>query len=260
VTAWHDLTGEGPPIVLLHAGLTDSRLWGPQLRSFAQSHALLRVDLPGFGNSPFETNPVSFRAAVREVMDSEGIDRAALVGVSMGGNAALELTLESPERVSALVLVGGGLADHEWSEEVTSAFAEEEAALEQGDVDAAVDVNLRLWLSGPHRDLDDMDPAMRDLVAEMQRQAFRQQDGHDDVRLLPLDPPASKRLAEVQVPTLVVTGDEDVADIHRIADRLARGIAGAERATIAGAAHLPSLERPEEFDRIVLAFLARQGV
>jgi pimeloyl-ACP methyl ester carboxylesterase len=101
---------------------------------------------------------------------------------------------------------------------------------------------------------------MRELVGEMQRQAFRQQKGHDDFRMLRLEPSESERLGEVNVPTLVLTGDEDVPDIHRIADRLAAGIPGAERATMAGAAHLPSLERPDEFDRIVLAFLARHGV
>ena len=260
MSLWHDIQGEGPPVVLLHAGLTDSRLWEPQLRSFPSSHSVLRVDLPGFGNSPLETNPVSFRGAIRDVMDTEGIDRAALVGVSLGGNTALELALESPERVSALVLVGAGLPDHQWSEEVTAFFADEEAALERGDLDAAVDANLRMWFAGPHRSLDEMDPAKRELVGEMQRQAFRQQKGHDDVRMLRLEPPASERLGDVSVPTLVLTGDDDVTDIHRIADRLAAGIPGAERATIAGAAHLLSLDRPEEFDRIVLDFLARHGV
>jgi 3-oxoadipate enol-lactonase len=260
LSVWHDVQGEGPPIVLLHAGLTDSRLWEPQLRSFPQSHSVLRVDLPGFGNSPFETNPVSFRGAVRDVMEAEGIDQAALVGVSLGGSTALELALESPEQVSALVLVGAGLPDHEWSEEVTSFFAAEEAALERGDLEAAVDANLRMWFAGPRRSLDDLDPAMGELVGEMQRQAFRQQKGHDDVRMLRLEPPASERLGDVKVPTLVLTGDDDVADIHRIADRLAAGIPGAERATIAGAAHLPSLECPEDFDRIVLDFLAKHGV
>jgi 3-oxoadipate enol-lactonase len=260
VSVWHDFRGEGPPVVLLHAGIADSRLWEPQQRSFPQSHSVLRVDLPGFGNSPLETNPVSLRGAVRDVMDAEGIDRAALVGVSLGGNTALELALESPERVSALVLVGAGLPDHEWSEEVTAFSADEEAALERGDLEAAVDANLRMWFAGPRRSLDDMDPAMREFVGEMQRQAFRQQKGHDDVRMLRLDPPASARLGDVNAPALVLTGDDDVADIHRIADRLAAGIPGAERATIAGAAHLPSLDRPEEFDRIVLDFLARHGV
>jgi 3-oxoadipate enol-lactonase len=260
MSVWFDVHGQGPPVVLLHAGVADSRLWEPQLGSFPQSHTVLRVDLPGFGNSPFETNPVSFRGAVRDAMDAAGIDRAALVGVSLGGNTALELTLESPERVSALVLVGAGLPDHEWSEEVRSFFAAEEEALERGDLDAAVDANLRMWLAGPRRSLEDIDRAQRELVGEMQKQAFKQQKGHDDVRMLRLEPSESERLAEVKVPTLVLTGDEDVADIHRVADRLAAGIPGAERATIADAAHLPSLERPEEFDRIVLGFLAEHGV
>lgn len=259
MSAWYDVHGEGPPVVFLHAGLTDSRLWEPQLRSFPQSHSVLRVDLPGFGNSPFETNLVSFRGAVRDVMDAEDIDRAALVGVSLGGNTALELALESPERVSALVLVGAGLPDHAWSEEVIAFFADEETALERGDLDAAVDANLRIWFAGPRRSLDDMDPALRELVGEMQRQAFRQQKGYDDVRMLRLEPSESERLGEVKAPTLVLTGDDDVADIHRLADRLAAGIPGAERAAIAGAAHLPSLEQPEEFDRVVLDFLARHG-
>ena len=260
MSVWHDVHGEGPPVVLLHAGVSDSRLWEPKLGSFAQSHTVLRVDLPGFGNSPFETNPVSFRGAVRDAMDAEAIDRAALVGVSLGGNTALELALESPERVSALVLVGAGLPDHDWSEEVTSFFALEEEALEAGNLDGAVDANLQMWFAGPRRSLDDLDPVKRALVGEMQKQAFRQQKGHEDVRMLRLEPPASERLAEVKVPTLVLTGDEDVTDIHRIADRLAAGVPGAERATIADAAHLPNLERPEEFDRIVLDFLARHGV
>jgi 3-oxoadipate enol-lactonase len=260
VSVWFDVHGEGPPVVLLHAGVSDSRLWESQLSSFAAAHKVLRVDLPGFGNSPLETNPVSFRGAVRDAMDAGGIERAALVGVSLGGNTALELALESPERVSALVLVGAGLPDHDWSEAVTSFFAAEEEALERGDLDAAVDANLRIWVAGPRRMMDEIDPAVRELVGEMQKQAFRQQLGHDDVRMLRLEPPESERLGEVTVPTLVVTGDEDVADIHRIADRLAAGIPGAERATIADAAHLPNLERPAEFNRIVLDFLARHGV
>jgi 3-oxoadipate enol-lactonase len=116
-----------------------------------------------------------------------------------------------------------------------------------------------MWLAGPRRRLDDIDPAIRGLVGEMQRRAFELQQGHD-FRPAQLDPPASQRLAEIRVPTLVLTGDEDVPDIHAIAEKLAGEIPGAERATISEAAHLPNLERPEEFDRIVLGFLRQHGV
>ena len=99
MTVWYDVHGEGPAVALLHAGAADSRMWEPQLRSFAASHSVLRVDFPGFGRTPIEASPVSFRDAVREALDAAEIDRAAFVGVSLGGNTALELAVESPERV-----------------------------------------------------------------------------------------------------------------------------------------------------------------
>ena len=260
MSVWFDVQGAGPAVALVHAGIADSRMWNPQLRSFPKSHAVLRLDLPGFGNSPIETNPISYRGSVGEALAAAGIERAALVGTSLGGMVALDFALDSPECVSALVLVGAGTDDHDSSEEMQAFDAAEEAAVARGDLDAAVAANLDFWVAGPRRTVDEIDPKIRDLVAEMQRQAFRQSLGHDDLRAARLDPPASQRLGDVNVPTLVVTGDEDVDDIRVMGDRLARDIPGAERATIAGAAHLPNLERPEEFDRIVLDFLARHDV
>ena len=233
--------------VFLHAGIADSRMYRQQVETLAPARAF---DLPGFGHGPAEPDVLDFRAFVRDRLPDEPV---ALVGTSLGGTIALELALESPQRVAALVLVGSGLPGHEWSDEVRAFGAEEEEALERGDLDAAVEANLRLWLS------DGVDPEVRVLVAEMQRTAFERQIGHE-VEMARLDPPASTRLADVRVPTLVVTGDEDVQDIHEIADRLVAEIPGAERATIAGSGHLPSLERPDEFDRVVLAFFRKHGV
>ena len=233
--------------ILIHAGIADSRMYRQQLETLAPARAF---DLPGFGAGPPEPEVVDYRAFVRDQLPDEPV---ALVGTSLGGRVALELTLESPERVAALVLVGSGLDDHEWSEEVRAFGEEEDEAIERGDLDAAVEANLRLWLP------DDVDPEVRALVADMQRTVFELQIGHE-ARAARLDPPASTRLHDVRVPTLVVTGDKDVRDIHEIAERLAAEIPGAERAHIAGAGHLPSLERPDEFDRVVLAFLDKHGV
>jgi 3-oxoadipate enol-lactonase len=117
-----------------------------------------------------------------------------------------------------------------------------------------------MWLAGPRRTLDAVEPGVRELVGEMQRHAFQVQKDQPEFRLARVDPPASERLGEIDVPTLVITGDEDVGDIHQIADRLEREIPGAHRATMPEVAHLPNLERPDEFNRIVLAFLAEHGV
>jgi len=233
--------------VLLHAGVADSRMYRQQLETLAPARAF---DLPGFGSTPEGTGTLDFCAFVRDRLPNEPV---ALVGTSLGGRVALELTLESPERVAALVLIGAGLDGHEWSDEVRAAWQEEEDAIERGDLDAAVEVNVRTWLA------DDAAPDVRALVTDMQRKAFELQLGHE-ADVAQLDPPASTRLAEIRVPTLVVTGDEDVRDIHEIADKLAAEIPDAERATIAGSGHLPSLERPDEFDRLVLGFLRKHSV
>ena len=234
-------------------------MWAPQLQSFARDHRVTAPDLPGFGTATYESDVVDFRAAIRDAMDAADMQRAALVGTSFGGMIALDLALESPERVSALVLVGPGIDDHDWSNELEELDNAEVAALERGDLDEAVDTQMA-WVTGPARSRDAVDAGILGLVTEMQRNVYELQQGHDDVRSKRIDPPASQRLGEISVPTLVVTGDEDFEDIRRIGDRLAAEIPGAERAMIAHTAHLPSLERPAEFDRIVLGFLAKHGV
>jgi 3-oxoadipate enol-lactonase len=234
--------------VLLHAGVADSRMYRQQVETLAPARAF---DLPGFGTEPLDAETVDYRQFVRDRLPPEPV---TVIGTSLGGTTALELALESPERVAALVLVGSGLDSHQWSEEMRAFGDEEEAALSRGDLDAAVQLNVNVWLA------DDADPEVRALVGDMQRTAFELQRGYDDLRVERIDPPASTRLGQIRVPTLVLTGDEDVRDIHEIADRLEAGIPNAERAHVAGAGHLPSLERPDDFDRVVLAFLGKHSV
>src|SRR3954453_5942372 len=132
--------------------MADSRMWEPQLDSFSESHTVVLLDLPGFGQSEIETNPVSYMGAIAEALDGAGVAQAAVVGTSLGGRAALELAVDSPERVSALVLVGSAIDDHEGSDEVEAYGAEEEAAVERGDFEHAVTVNIDFWVAGPRPD------------------------------------------------------------------------------------------------------------
>ncbi len=231
-------------------------MWDPQWDTFARSHRVARYDLRGFGRSPIGPGGFSHARDLLEVLEQEGLGHASLVGVSMGGRIALEVALARPELVEALVLVGAGFPGHDWSEEMNAADDEEEAALARGDLDAAVEVCLRTWVDGPRRRPEDVDPAIRARVAEMQRRAYELQlpvQGRAEEERLVED--LAERLGEVTAPTLVVVGEEDLGDIHEIAKRLGREIPGARRASIAHAAHVPSLERPREFDQLVLGFL-----
>jgi 3-oxoadipate enol-lactonase len=251
-----EVAGEGPEIVLLHEGICDSRMWDPQWETFTRSHRVLRFDFRGYGRSPLEPGRFASARDAIELLEAHGFERAALVGVSLGGRVALEVALAAPERVAALVLVGSGLPGHDWSDEMKATWQEEESALLAGDLDGAVEVSLRTWVDGPRRTPEDVDPDVRSRVAEMQRRAFELQVPlEDEAEEELLVEEVAQRLGEIRAPTLVLVGEEDVPDLHAIADRLAREIPDAKRGTIANAAHAPSMERPEEFARLVLDFL-----
>jgi pimeloyl-ACP methyl ester carboxylesterase len=255
----HEVAGEGPPVVLVHEGIADSRMWEPQWRSFPRAHRTVRYDLRGFGESPIGPGSFSHARDLVGLLERLELGPAALAGGSLGGRVALEVAVARPELVSVLILVGSGLPGHEWSDELRASWAEEEAALERGDLDAAVEVNLRTWVDGPRRSAADVDGSVRERVREMQRRAFELQlPVGDQAQEELLVPDLADRLHEIGAPTLVVVGEGDVPDIHAIAGRLSTAIPNARSATIADAAHVPSLERPAEFDRLVLGFLAER--
>ena len=250
-----EVAGEGPEIVLLHEGICDSRMWDPQWETYTRSHRVIPFDFRGYGRSPLEPGPYAGARDVIELMDRHGFERAALVGVSLGGRVALEVAVAQPERSSGLVLVGAGLPGHGWSDDMRATWEEEEVALRAGDLDGAVEVSLRAWVDGPRRRPEDVDPEVRARVAEMQRRAFELQRHVEEDEEEPLVEDLAQRLGEIRAPTLVLTGEEDCADILAIADQLAREIPRARRAKIANTAHVPSMERPDEFDELVLPFL-----
>jgi 3-oxoadipate enol-lactonase len=253
---WEE-AGEGPPVVLVHEGIADSRMWDPQWESFPSLHRTIRFDQRGYGRSPLGPGVFSHAGDLMALLDEAGLERTSLVGGSLGGRVALEVAVAHPERIENLVLMNSGLPGHEWSEEVQTGWAEEEAAVERGDLDAAVEVNLRMWVDGPHRSTSEVDADVRARVGEMQRRAFELQvPVWEDATEELLVPDVADRLGEVRARTLVLTGDEDYDDIQALANKLAETIPGAQRTSIPRAAHIPSLERPEEFDRIVLEFLS----
>lgn len=253
MAVYSEVAGEGPAVALVHEGICDSRMWDDQWERWSAWYQLLRVDLRGFGRSPLGAEPYSNARDVIGALEQHGIEDAAVLGVSLGGRVAMEVALARPDLVRALVLVAPGFPGHEWSEELRASWGEEEAAFEAGDLDGAVEVSLRTWVDGPRRRPEDVDPEVRARVGEMQRQAYELQRDWIDEELLVPDLP--QRLGELDVPTLVLVGEEDQPDMQAIVERLAREIPGAGRATIPATAHVPSMERGREFDELVLPFL-----
>jgi pimeloyl-ACP methyl ester carboxylesterase len=248
--------GSGPPVVLLHEGIGDSRMWEPQWAAYAERFRVVRFDMRGFGQSPPAVGSFSLSGDLIELLDSLELGPAALIGMSLGGAVAMEATIARPDLVSRLVLVGSGLRGFEMNDETRAGWEEEEAALERGDDDEAVEVNLRMWVDGPSRSPDQVDPEMRRKIGEMQRRAidiWREAGEEGNHEALVDD--WGERLGEISVPTLILVGELDRPEMREIAERLDAEIPNSRRYTISGTAHVPNMEQTEEFDRLVLGFL-----
>src|SRR5262245_29346520 len=244
-------------VLLLHAGIADSRMWRPQVGALTSSgYRVLAPDLRGFGDHRLEPAPFSHVRDVEELLPGP----TAVIGCSQGGRVALELTVHRPDLVDRLVVIAPGLPGWNWSDEVRAGWAKEEAAYDRGDLESAADASLRLWLDRPARTGGDVDPEIRKAVREMVLRSYEMQLGaweagarEEEV----LDGPVGERLSEIGCPTLVMVGEDDVPDMVEIAEQVAGAIEGAQLETIPRAAHLPSLERPDEVTPLLLTFLAR---
>jgi 3-oxoadipate enol-lactonase len=248
-----DTGSNGPAVVLLHAGIADRRMWSELLPELATAgYRAIALDLPGFGDAELPPESAPF-LDVLETMDALGVADAVLVGNSYGGDVALRVAALAPERVRGLVLVSTPPVALDPSSELEGAWDAETAALERGDVDAAVSAVVEAWiLPGAAREL-------RERVAAMQRRAFELQlgvevvDGPD-----PLDA-GTQALKDVAVPALVACGESDLPDFRDGAEKLAELFERAEVVTIPDAGHLAPLEQPEAFRDLLLEYLGVQA-
>ncbi|HYO90376.1 MAG TPA: alpha/beta hydrolase [Pyrinomonadaceae bacterium] len=251
---YYELAGEGPALVLVHAGIADARMWDEQFRAFAQSFRVVRYDRRGFGRTQtVDGGSYSHHEDLHALLRFLGITRASLVGCSQGGKAVTDFTLEHPSMTQALVLVASALGGFEFEGGQPRQFEELVRADEAGDAERVNELELQIWVDGPHREPHEVDASIRERVREMNRIALLASENSGAEQ--PLEPPAVKRLGEIGVPTLIITGDLDTPKTLAAARVLAQKIEGAQSVVIKDAAHLPNMERPEEFNRHVLSFL-----
>jgi len=249
----YDVEGEGPPLVLVHAGICDRRMWDGVWQALAARHRVVRYDARGFGESGPATATFSPRADLVSLLDHLGIDRAALCGVSFGGRIVLETALEYPQRVGALALVCCAVDWDTAPADLVARIEEADEVGEKGDVERAVELELRIWLDGRGRP-EPLDPIVREAVRTMNLRVWTlalESTGSPTS----LVPPASGRLASVAAPTLVVAGEHDVPFMTESCRSLAAAVPEARFDLVGGAAHLPPMERPDVFASLLLDFL-----
>lgn len=252
---YFELAGEGHALVLLHAGICDGRMWDGQFEAFAARRRVLRYDRRGFGRTTQGADAFSHVEDLNALLRHLNVGRATLVGCSQGSKVALDFALERPGMVDSLVLVSPAVSGYTHAAAPPPEYEEIESADAAGDVGRVNELELRIWVDGPRRSPGEVDPGVRELVREMNLAALESSAGEE----LPKGGGAAGRLGEVRVPTLVVVGDLDTPRTLEAAGALARGVPGARLEVIRGAAHLPNMERPGEFNRVVLEFLNGAG-
>jgi 3-oxoadipate enol-lactonase len=251
-----ETTGAGEPLVLVHNGIGDLRTWDDQVEPFAAHYRVIRYDMRGWGRSICPKGAFSHSRDLAAIMEALDTTPAIVIGSSFGGRIALDLALERPDTVRALVLVSSALGGYRMSEALDAFEAEIEAAMEAGDIPRAAEVDLRVWVDGPNRRPGQVNPEVRERARVMAEHVYEviPQQSRDAVPMPP-ETPALQRLTEIAVPTLVIVGDQDQPDTLAIANLLVDKIPNARKVVMRDTAHLPHMEQPHAFNRIVLDFL-----
>jgi len=246
---YYETAGAGTALVLIHSSFCDQRMWDDQFSAFAGVCQVIRYDLRGFGRSDWPETPFSFIEDLRELLGALKIERACVVGLSLGAYIAIDFAIVYREMTAGLVVAAAAPGGYKNSEALQQRMA---AIFTAGREDA--DRGIQLLLDDPEVGYARQRPEARERLTRMfmdNRRIFQLNPALIQV----IAPPAVERLAEITAPTLIIAGELDEPDLLAAADLLQSRIAGARQLTIQGAGHLSNMEKPAEFNRAVIDFL-----
>lgn len=247
-------SGTGDPVLFIHAGVADSRMWLPQLREVPSGYRFIAYDLRGFGKSQMVDGEYSDHLDALGVMDHLGVETAMVVGCSVGSAVAIRVAATSPERVAGLVLVGADSPGFEPSEPYEfPEWPAAVAAFEAGDMAKVAQLDAKMWLAGEGRTVDEIDPGLVDQFVEMDLAALKNESARDRVRRP--GPDLLDSLGSVTCPLLVVVGAHDLPTLVGAAHHLAAKHSQRKAVVIPDTAHLPGFESPQEFNETLFRFL-----
>jgi 3-oxoadipate enol-lactonase len=258
---YYEISGEGYPLVLLHAGIANLRMWDEQVEEFSKRYQVICYDARTFGKSTSEAVEFSNRRDLLDLLTHLKIDKAHLLGISRGGTIAMDFTLEFPDNVSTLVMVASHPSGFDYTDDSAvekTYFARDDELSEKHDAEAMADLDVEMWVDGPGQKLGRADKHVRENVRTMTLERYQNYFTtftDNEPTSLPLKPPAVERLKNITVPTLVITGSLDFSYTHAAAEVMTRAIPDAKHLSIPDVAHMVNMEKPEEFNKVVLEFL-----
>ena len=250
---YFEAKGKGPAVILVHGGQMDRRMWDFQFDLLAKDYHAIRYDIRGFGKSDIPARPYLYADDQKSLMTHLGVQKASIVGLSLGAATATDFAIVYPESVQALVLVCPGLGGFKFEDKANDLRAIGDAAREEN-----YDKVAELWLQNPYMSVAMEHPDLRQRLGALSR------DNaccwlNNPLLLRRLTPPAAERLREIRAPTLVIDGGRDVSDIHKIVAKLSAEIPGAQQHVLKDCGHIAPMEDPEAFNKLLFQFLKAQN-
>jgi 3-oxoadipate enol-lactonase len=250
---YYEVEGAGDPIVLIHAGVANLRMWDDQVAALRDSYRVIRHDTRGFGRTETDALAFSNRADIAALLEHLGEASAHVVGLSRGGSIALDFAIEYPDRVRSLVVAAGGLGGYDAGDEAPEGWEQVEAWRAAHDWSPVADWETAYWADGPGQPPDRIDPAIRAKVHDWILTNYQAE--KEEGQPQPLDPPAVGRLGELRAPLLVMVGTLDDPGTNASMRHLAQAVPGARLEVFEGSAHMLNLEQPDRFNRLLLEFI-----
>ncbi len=245
---YYEVTGAGPPVLLIHAGVANLRMWDGQVEALRHRFKFIRFDTRGFGRTVSEHVEFSNRRDALAVLDAAGEHSAHVVGLSRGGYIALDLAVEHPDRVLSLTVAAGGVSGFEPSAESTVDWDEVESWEDAKDWERLTAFETAHWFDGPGQPADRGDPVARALVAEWIRSNYAAEPEYGIPQ--PLDPPADQRLDGLTCPLLVMVGELDDVGTIEAMHHLAAAVPSSRLESLP-VAHMINLEQPSRFNELI---------
>jgi 3-oxoadipate enol-lactonase len=252
---YYEVEGSGPPLVLIHAGVAHLRMWDEQVAAWREQFRVIRYDTRGYGRTRTEDVPYSNMDDLGAVLDAVGVKQTHLLGLSRGGLIALDFTVNHPERVRSLTWVAGGVRGLEVPDDprLVAIWPEVERLYKEQAWAALVELETQIWTDGVGQPASRVDPDVRQRMVTWNLESYMAQQDAEQV----VTPPAiaAEHLADIKLPVLLIWGTLDESSVTEVGEYLAATVPGARRHVFEGVAHMVNLERPAEFNDLVLGFV-----
>lgn len=250
--------GSGDPVLLLHAGLQDHRMWAAQVAALSKRYRVVTIDLPFHGQTEGMDTSILAKEVIRTVLDSLRIEKVTIGGLSMGAAVTQDFVIGYPGRVKKAMFLAAGINGYERDHPIDSVsmawFPKFMAALERKDTGRAALEFALAWGEGQDARGNKLQkPASRG-VYETTFQTLKKHKMAGWPNLQD-EPVAYDQIRSISVPVLLLHGDRDLPLVLAANDYMEKNIRSARRIVLKGAAHMVNVERPEEVTKALEEFL-----